>query len=90
MENIALLVSLEGTSKRVTTDWRSLAATLKQRGLGDCALQQLHIELLAGLIVSTRGLTLCKKLSLPIPDDMDWHLLGTSHAAAEQATMAGL
>ncbi|MCH1924364.1 hypothetical protein L9G74_07445 [Shewanella sp. C32] len=61
MENISLLVSLEGTQHQVTTDWRSLAATLEKRGVDVLALNKLHTELRAGLIVTTRGLTLAMK-----------------------------
>ena len=88
MENIALLVNLEGTKKRVTTDWRSLAATLQQRGVGECALQQLHIELRAGLIVSTRGLTLCMKAQPKPRYELDWGAINQSKLVSEQSQMA--
>ncbi|WP_052074423.1 hypothetical protein [Shewanella mangrovi] len=61
MDNISLLVSLEGTQHQVTTDWRSLSATLTKRGLDELQLSQLHTELRAGLIITTRGLTLAMK-----------------------------
>ena len=61
MENISLLVSLEGTQHQVTTDWRSLAATLEKRGVDALSLSELHTQLRAGLMVTTRGLTLAMK-----------------------------
>ncbi|QSX32905.1 hypothetical protein JYB87_14315 [Shewanella avicenniae] len=61
MENISLLVSLEGTQHQVTTDWRSLSATLIKRGIDEMQLAQFHTELRAGLIITTRGLTLAMK-----------------------------
>ncbi|MCL1074262.1 hypothetical protein [Shewanella dokdonensis] len=88
MENIALLVNLEGTKKRVTTDWRSLAATLQQRGVGECALQQLHTELRAGLIVSTRGLTLCMKAQPKPRCELGWGAINPSQMAVEQPQLA--
>ncbi|MFQ6370775.1 hypothetical protein [Shewanella sp. YIC-542] len=89
MENIALLVTLEGSKNKVTTDWRSLAATLQQRGVGDCALQHLHTELRAGLIVSTRGLTLCIKRQPQPQQDVDWSLLKQTRLNTESTQVAG-
>lgn len=61
MENISLLVSLEGTQHQVTTDWRSLATTLEKRGVDGLSLSELHTQLRAGLMITTRGLTLAMK-----------------------------
>ncbi|MBT1444314.1 hypothetical protein KJI95_07215 [Shewanella sp. JM162201] len=60
MENIALLVNLEGMSEKVTTDWNAVAATLLKRQVSQDALEDIYADLCAGLKVTTRGLTLAK------------------------------
>lgn len=60
MQNIALLVNLEGMSEKVTTDWNAVSATLKNRQVTQEALVDIYAQLCAGLKVSTRGLTLAK------------------------------
>ncbi|ABL98868.1 hypothetical protein SHAM105786_07010 [Shewanella amazonensis] len=60
MQNIALLVNLEGMSEKVTTDWNAVSATLKKRQVTQEALVDIYAQLCAGLKVSTRGLTLAK------------------------------
>ncbi|QSX36590.1 hypothetical protein [Shewanella sedimentimangrovi] len=61
MKNIALQVSIEGKTEKITTDWQALSPVLKQRKLTDAELIELYQQLSAGLRVSTRGLTLAKK-----------------------------
>lgn len=60
MQNIALLVNLEGMSEKVTTDWNAVSATLKKCQVTQEALVDIYAQLCAGLKVSTRGLTLAK------------------------------
>jgi hypothetical protein len=60
MENIALRVNIEGKEEKVATDWYAIMATLKNRGVDYDSLQRIHAELNAGLLVTTRRLTLAK------------------------------
>ncbi|MBO6227989.1 hypothetical protein ACQKCO_06035 [Shewanella baltica] len=60
MENIALRVNIEGKEEKVATDWDAIMATLKKRGVDYDSLQRIHAELNAGLLVTTRCLTLAK------------------------------
>lgn len=61
MENIALKVNIEGKEEKVATDWFAIMATLKNRGVDYAGLQVIHAELMAGLLVTTRQLTLAKE-----------------------------
>ncbi len=60
MKNIMLRVSIEGMPEKVLTDWNATCAILKQRHYSPSDLEQLHAELDAGLLVTTRGLTIAK------------------------------
>lgn len=60
MKNMTLQVNIEGTQDRVLTDWNAICVILKQRHCSVIVLCQLHAELSAGLLVTTRGLTLAR------------------------------
>jgi hypothetical protein len=60
VQNISLIAALEGTQHKVTTDWFAIMATLEKREMNQDELQSVYDELCAGLIVTTRGLTLAK------------------------------
>lgn len=61
MQNIALTAALEGTQHEVTTDWFAIKAMLETREMTAEDIQNVYNELCAGLIVTTRGLTLSKR-----------------------------
>lgn len=60
MENITLRANIEGKEEKVATDWYAIMATLKKRGVDYDSLQRIYAELNAGLLVTTRRLTLAK------------------------------
>ena len=60
MENITLRANIEGKEEKVATDWYAIMATLKKRGVDYDSLRRIHAELNAGLLVTTRRLTLAK------------------------------
>nr|WP_245335364.1 hypothetical protein [Shewanella sp. WXL01] len=51
---------MEGTQHEVTTDWFAIKAMLEKREVPASDIQNVYNELCAGLIVTTRGLTLSK------------------------------
>ncbi|GIU07978.1 hypothetical protein [Shewanella glacialipiscicola] len=60
MKNMTLRVNIEGKEEKVATDWYAIMATLKDRGVDYGSLQRIYAELNAGLLVTTRSLTLAK------------------------------
>ncbi|MBR9729390.1 hypothetical protein ACFOD0_15130 [Shewanella intestini] len=60
MQNIALKAALEGTQHEVKTDWFAIKAMLETREMSGLDVQNVYNDLCAGLIVTTRGLTLSK------------------------------
>ncbi|MCL1037124.1 hypothetical protein L2725_07395 [Shewanella corallii] len=58
MDNIALTVAVEGQSSVMDSDWYSVRRTLAFRGLEQGMLNDVYTQLIAGVKVSTRGLTL--------------------------------
>ena len=60
MKNIPLQVNIEGQGSKVNTDWLAIMATLKNRGLSQLELASVYCEVNAGMLVTTRGLTLAR------------------------------
>ncbi|MGL5048292.1 MAG: hypothetical protein ACRC6S_12225 [Shewanella sp.] len=60
MENMSLRVNIEGKEEKVATDRYAIMAILKKCGVDYNSLQRIHAELNAGLLVTTRCLTLAK------------------------------
>ncbi|WP_298770462.1 hypothetical protein [uncultured Shewanella sp.] len=60
MKNIPLQVNIEGQGTKVNTDWLAIMATLKKRGLSQLELESVYCEVNAGMLVTTRGLTLAR------------------------------
>lgn len=67
MENIKLSVRIEGNSAQVDSDWDSICRTLAFRGLDHGMLNDVYTQLTAGVMVSTRGLTLGLRQEQAIP-----------------------
>lgn len=64
MKNIPLQVNIEGQGSKVNTDWLAIMATLKKRGLSQLELESVYCEVNAGMLVTTRGLTLARWVPL--------------------------
>lgn len=62
MNNIPIRVMVEGKKQSTQSDWSALKAMLAQKHVDCQHLQTIYDELNAGLIVSTRGLTIEKVL----------------------------
>ncbi|WP_394131222.1 hypothetical protein [Shewanella maritima] len=60
MQNIALTAALEGTQHEAKTDWFAIKAMLESKDMSADDIRIVYNELCAGLIVTTRGLTLSK------------------------------
>lgn len=60
MKNLVLHANIEGRQDKVLTDWNAISVILKQRHCSKLDLAQIHSELCAGLLVTTRGLTLAR------------------------------
>ena len=60
MDNILLNAALEGSVRKVRTDWVSIQKELNKRELTSADIDRVYSELCAGIRVTTRGLTLSK------------------------------